>query len=273
MSGNRVRPADVLLDLLRSVGTRGHSVRQLVRIGGLFGFTENGVRVTLSRLLARGLVESPQRGRYRLAAGTDAINEFVERWRLGEERVRPWTPGDWLFAHEAEPTPRSRWALEALGFREAGSGLYLRPDNLQLDIDDLHALGTGIGLDPRVLMIVGRPRGAPVPDAWVGLWQPGALVAHQRELLYRLATSNDRLAGMSRDDARLETFRLGGEVIHALAKDPLLPEELVETGVRAELWRAMLDYDARGKAIWASSEGEKPGTMPVPQLAMSSTAG
>ena len=76
---------------------------------------------------------------------------------------------------------------------------------------------------------------------------------------------------MSRDDARLETFRLGGEVIHALAKDPLLPGELVETGARAGLWHAMLDYDARGKAIWASAEGEKPGTMPVPQLAMTST--
>lgn len=271
MSGARVRPADVLLDLLRSVGARGHSVRQLVRIGGLFGFTENRVRVTLSRLVARGLVESPRRGRYRLAPGTDAVNEFVERWRLGEDRVRPWTPGDWLFAHQPGPTPRSRWALEALGFREAAPGLYLRPDNLQLEVEALHALGTGIGLDSQVLMLVGRPGGAAAADAWPGLWQPAALLAHQRELLQRLEASSDRLAGMSRDRARLETFRLGGEVIHALAKDPLLPEELAETGIRAELWRAMLDYDARGKAIWASGEGEKPGTMPVPQLAMMAT--
>ncbi|MDZ7826195.1 MAG: hypothetical protein U5R48_09525 [Gammaproteobacteria bacterium] len=124
-----------------------------------------------------------------------------------------------------------------------------------------------------MLMIVGRPRGrrSRMPGSVSGSPERWSRISGSCCTGWRRATTG--WPSVSRDDARLESFRLGGEVIHALAKDPLLPEELVETGVRAELWRAMLDYDARGKAIWASSEGEKPGTMPVPQLATSSTAG
>ncbi|HSG89076.1 MAG TPA: hypothetical protein VLA56_07685 [Pseudomonadales bacterium] len=275
MSGSRSRPADVLLDLLRSVGDRGHSVRFLVDAGGLFDFSENTVRVTLSRLLTRGLVESPARGRYRLAARTDALNEFVERWRLGEARVRPWTPDDWLFAQLSAPSASTRWALEALGFREVRLGLFARPDNLRLDPDALLTLGRGIGMEPELLLIRGTPQGCGAPgasDAWRSCWDPQALAADYEELGRRLRESAARLTSLPLDRARLESFRLGGEAIHCLAKDPLLPEQWLDPGPRAALVRETLAYDAAGKAVWASARGREADALPVPQLPSAAAA-
>jgi DNA-binding transcriptional regulator PaaX len=72
------------MDMLRGAPASGRRVAYLIETGSLFGFPENTVRVTLSRLQARGLIESPERGRYKLAPTADPVNEFVERWRLGE---------------------------------------------------------------------------------------------------------------------------------------------------------------------------------------------
>ena len=93
MSRTRTRPGDVILDLLRSARGRRQSASSLIERGALFGFSENTIRVTLSRLMSRGRIESPRRGEYRLSPETDALNDFVERWRLGEDRIRPWQPG------------------------------------------------------------------------------------------------------------------------------------------------------------------------------------
>ncbi len=111
MARARTRPGDVILDLLRSARGRRQSVSALVERGALFGFSENTIRVTLSRLMSRGRIESPGRGEYRLSPETDALNDFVERWRLGEDRVRAWQPGHWLLAHLADADGPSAQAL------------------------------------------------------------------------------------------------------------------------------------------------------------------
>lgn len=266
MSASRSRPADVLLDLLRSVGARGHSVRFLINAGALFGFTENTIRVALSRLGARGLVDSPARGRYRLAEGTDALNEFVERWRLGEQRVRAWRPGRWLIAHTTSDSPEDRWVLETLGFRTVREGLHTRPDNLVLSSDALVAQAVSLGAADDLLLIEGRMQ-ADVAQVWSESWRPEDLLEDYRSLLRRLAESAARLPALPRDRARLESFRLGGEAIHCLAKDPLLPAELIDTAPRAQLVEAMLDYDRLGKAVWAHDRDAEAQTLPTAQLA------
>jgi len=267
MSLPRTRPSDTLLDLLRGAGKRGGSARSLIAVGELFGLTANTVRVTLSRLVARGLLESPCRGQYRLASHGDALNDFVERWRLGEGRLRAWQPGDWLFAHLQGDLPASLWALEALGFRAVRTGLHARPDNLALGLDELRALGERIGLAGSVLLVAGRPQGSPTAAHWLRAWHPSALDDGYLEMLQQLRTSAARLRHLPVAEARLESFRLGGEAIHRLAKDPLLPAEFVDVAARKALWREMIKYEALGKSIWAGAFQEPVDTMPIPQLA------
>jgi phenylacetic acid degradation operon negative regulatory protein len=266
MSRVRARPSDVVLDMLRSARGRQRRAVSLVDAGALFGFNENTIRVTLSRLMARGIIESPERGLYRLSHQTDALNDFVERWRLGEARVRPWQPGRWLFAHPRGAGGTDPWVLDALGFREVRPGLLARPDNLSLDPGELRALAAGIGLDPGVLLLSGEPEGEAVPSAWLEAWHIRALNDGYRDGVDRLSRSAARLPRLSADDACLECFTLGGEMIHRLAKDPLLPAELVDVAAREALWRAMLAYDVQGKEVWAEGRQQRLQHMPRPQL-------
>lgn len=271
VSRERSRPGDVILDMLRSARSRRRSVQSLIAAGRLFDLTENTMRVTLSRLMARGIVESPARGLYRLTDTTDALNDFVERWRLGDKRMRPWTVGHWLFAHNAPASSASdsrpnRWALDALGFREVQTGLHVRPDNLDLSLAGLRELARSIGLDESTLLLSGTPE-TDAAGQWPQLWNPRQLDIDYENALERLQASTARLSALSRDAACLECFRLGGEVIHRLAKDPLLPEQLVNASARTRLWRQMLEYDELGKAIWARGKQGALQRMPHPKLA------
>lgn len=277
MSRERNSPSAVILDMLRSARSRQRSAQSLIAAGALFGFSENTVRVTLSRLASRGLVGSPERGLYRLSEQTDALNDFVERWRLGEARTRAWRRGAWLFAHLAPggtEQAATLWALDALGFREVRPGLFARPDNLALTTAELRALAESIGLGADVLLVAGAPEGDPSPASWWRAWQPEILEADYGDALDRLQDSAARLARLPAEEARLECFTLGGEMIHRLAKDPLLPDDCVDTKAREALWRAMLAYDVQGKEIWArdsaTGTSEALRRMPRPQLATTS---
>lgn len=264
MSAERNRPSDVVLDMLRSARSRQRTARSLVSAGELFGYTANTMRVTLSRLMARGLIESPERGLYRLTRQTDALNQFVERWREGEARVSAWDRETWLFAHLQGEAAKSVWTLHALGFRPLRNHLFGRPANLSLSVSELRTLAQSIGLETDVLLLKGSPEGP--THTWQQLWQPGAIEATYRASLARLQASAAALPHMPLDEARLECFRLGGEMIHLLAKDPLLPTAWLDAEPRRQLWQAMLAYDAQGKDIWAAGKADALHHMPRPQL-------
>lgn len=270
MTRNRARPADYLLDMMRGAGETGRSAAYLVETGRLFGFSDNIVRVTLSRLQARGVIESPSRGQYRLAETADPLNEFVERWRLGEARVRPWDGSTWVIVHQPEASERGPWALDAIGFRPVDAGLFARPDNLSMTAEASRELLVSIGLPTTSLFVLGAPIGGQAND-WPSRWDGNALNREYEDMTRRLEESASRLAGLDVDTARIETFRLGGEGIHLLAKDPLLPATFVDVGARERLWAAMNDYDAAGKAIWAASDRDndidEDNGLPIPRLA------
>lgn len=266
MSKDRAKPADVLLDMLRGAPDSGRSAAYLIDTGRLFGFPENTIRVTLSRLLARELVENPERGRYRLAATADPLNEFVERWRLGEARVTVWQPGQWLLAHVETLSDKAHWILDAFGFREVRRQLFARPDNLADALDETWQRARRIGLPADVLVIQAK-LDASVTHTWMPAWETGRLNREYRTLTARLKESQARLTSLPVDAARLECFKLGGTGIHMLAKDPLLPAEFVDVLARKALHTKMIEYDTAGKAIWSSSRRENTGSLPIPRLA------
>ena len=119
----------LILDLLSTMRRGTMPVGLLVEAGDLFEIAENNIRVALARLLAAGLVERDERGRYRLGSQAGPVNQQVGSWRRLEERLRPWEPGLWVAVHaprgrtpERQRKVRER-ALRFLGFAPLQAGL------------------------------------------------------------------------------------------------------------------------------------------------------
>jgi len=251
-----VSPKSLILDLLRVAAPRAIPVRVFVTIGALFGLSGNALRVALTRSTAQGVVESDERGWYRLAPGASALSSHIEEWRLGERRVKPWD-GGWLACWlsrgvERSVRRRSLRALELAGFRQGLDGLFVRPDNLvastgatfeklrQLALEDDAHTFLADGFDEQLLA------------RWQSsLWNTNKLVRSYRASREGLERSARRAESLPVGEAAVETFLLGGAAIRVLATDPLLPDAMLETGERARLTESMLAYDALGRKVWS----------------------
>jgi phenylacetic acid degradation operon negative regulatory protein len=249
-----VTPKSLLLDLLR-VTPRPVAVRQLVAVGALFGLEANAVRVALTRLVGRGLLASDERGSYRLAAEADPVGSWADGWRLGERRLRPWA-GAWLClwhprGGERGARARSHRALGRIGFREGRDGMWVRPDNLRARAPAVEAQLRELGLMAGAVLFVGQDMPGDVVAGWVeSLWPIEETAGSQRRALRDIERSRARLDRLTGGEALVESFLCGGAAIRALARDPLLPDEIAPGRDRRALGDAMRDYDRRGRAIW-----------------------
>jgi len=246
-----------VLDLLSTLRRGAMPVQALIESAALFGIAGGSVRVALSRALGEGLVERDERGRYRPGEASRAVQERVASWRRLEARVRPWD-GAWL-AVVATRRPssraaqrRSERALRLLGFRELERGLSLRPDNLTGGVARAREELVALGLLPGAL--VGELRELdPISEARARtLWDAKARAALYRRLRRSLDASARRMPALPEAEAMVESFRLGGEALRALAHDPLLPEPIFASEERDALADAMRRYDAIGRSSWAA---------------------
>lgn len=254
-----MKPANLVLDLLRTYGRRGTGVSNLMETAKLFQVSENAMRVTLTRLTGRGLVEKVRRGHYRLAEGSDPITDFVEEWRLGEKRRRPWQANHFLLVHCPAETDKDAWVLNATGFRSSTPNFWMRPDNLSRRSDELRSWLAGMGLSDSSLIAEGAELSEKDAKTFLQLYRVKHLDKQYQALIKNLEASAKRLEALPKAVAMKESFRLGGQALQLLAKDPYLPVELQSPSLRQALWQMMLAYDEQGRGVWT----DKPAIMPT----------
>jgi phenylacetic acid degradation operon negative regulatory protein len=230
-------------------------VRALVEAGGILGLAENGLRVALARLVARGLVERDGPGRYRLAAGAQPISRRVGGWTGADQRTVRWD-GGWIgVLAQATGSGRARRrddarALAFLGFARLLPGLWIRPDNLRGGVADARAALLELGLDPRLPVLRLSELDAETEARARSLWDAQALAADARQAREALERSAARLGRLSPAAAMVETFLVGGRAIRQIALDPCLPQAIAPEHERRALVAAMREYDRAGRACW-----------------------
>ena len=243
-------------------------VRAPVAAAGLFGITENSLRVALARLRASGMVTSDERGRYRLGATAEAVNRLATSWRTIERTLRPWG-GGWLAVaggSGARGRDRSGRALAFLGFRSLRPDLAVRPDNLAGGLAATHERLVELGLEPSADVFGMHDLAPSTAERAAGLWDTAAVRAGYRRTIDELERSERALADLPRPQAMAESFLLGGRAIRQLVLDPRLPEPFVPSSERRALLDALLHYDRAGRGRWASflrEMGATPGETPA----------
>lgn len=260
-----MKPTNIILDLLRTYGTRGTSVQDIASTGALFGLNENRIRVCLSRLRAKGVIENSSRGHYRLCDTADPVNAFAERWRLGELRVKAWQ-GDWNCVHLPSAPSRmgkSAWALTNFGFAAMDASLWVRPNNLNIPNSDLRQQLRSLGVANEAILIGAAELEPTLERNWLRAFKPSRLEQRYTDMIKLLEDSLARLPKLEQSLAKKETFDLGGQGIQLLATDPLLPAQMHNTETRKKLWQTMCRYDEVGRQIWAGQH--KPSVTPMSQ--------
>ena len=232
------------------------SARQLVAACALFGLTENSARVALARLVSSGLVESAERGSYRLGEAATGLAGDVATWRQAEQRLADWS-GRYLMVH-CGPLGRSdrtalrkrERAMGMLGLREFERDLYVRPDNLVGGVEAVRKRLYGLGLDKDASVFVAGDFDPEREGQLTALWDGEALnqlYREQTEALERWLSRADQLA---LEDAARESFLLGNRAIRHIVFDPLLPAPLVDVAARSRFIETVKDYDRAGYGIW-----------------------
>ena len=247
---------DLIFALLDSARTPALPVGYFVACAELLGIDPRTVRVALTRLVKQGVLESPARGQYRLAGRGSQIREVVQNWAEVETQLKPWT-GGWVAVYLAHLKGAGKTAVRAreralrlVGFAPVDKTLWVRPDNLAPTLETLRTRLVGLGLDARATTVIissVAPEQAVDPAT---LWDAGGLETRYRSHIDALAASSQRLPTLDLHAAARETLLLGRAVTHDILTDPLLPEALVDTTLRAEMIVRMKAYDRLGKRTW-----------------------
>lgn len=252
----KIKPKNLILDLLLAADGQPLSVREAIIACALFGVSENNVRVVLLRLSTEGLIESADRGLYRLSGAAHELADEVATWRTAEQRVRPWT-GGYVVVHSAvlrrsdRTTLRARSrALTMLGFRELDPGLLVRPDNIEDSVDALRVRLHALGLEPGASVFVCSQFDAAREKRIRKLWDVKALNTAYKKLRLQLEDWLARADALEPEVAAREAFMLGGKAIRQVVFDPLLPEPMVDTEARRAFVDTVRRYDQAGLKIW-----------------------
>ncbi len=247
---------ELVIDFLSNRYPREMSAAEILGVGAALGFTEQSLRMALTRLVEGALAANPGRGLYRLSRSGEAMRLEVRKWRNLDDLAKPWS-GAWIGVFDAGITRSDRAALRRheramrlRGFRELQAGLWIRPDNLRDSVAALREQLRALGLHPAALVVGLNDLDDDSRAKATGLWDTAAMLATYRALADELLASKTRLERLPLDTAAAESMVLGRDVIRHINLDPVLPEELMPQRALKNLIGTMSDYDQQARQIW-----------------------
>lgn len=246
----------VILNLLGVTDDGTLSVAEAINACALFGITDNSVRVTLARLSQSKLIETTDRGIYRLGEAWQNIASDVAGWRNAEERLVQWE-GKWVLA-AIGTLPRSdrkilrnrQRALSMLGMKELATGLFIRPDNLVGGVVAVRQRLISLGLEDDAIIFRADEFDEDRQNRAAKLWNGDALAASYKQNIARLEEWAKNEAVLPFDIAAQESFILGDNAIREIVFDPMLPAPLVDEEQRRHFFKTMVHFDELGRRIW-----------------------
>jgi phenylacetic acid degradation operon negative regulatory protein len=205
----RMTARSVVLSVLLGAHPAWASAAELIRLTTDFGIKETTLRVALTRMVSAGdLVRS--------ADGYRLSDRLLARQRRQDDamrpQLRPWH-GHWttLIVTSVGTDPRTRAALRTTlhhkRFGELREGVWMRPDNLEFDVD----------VEVRARMRIVQAR----DDA------PTELAGQLWDLPSWAGTGQRLVAEMSRASDVPARFVVAAAIVRHLLTDPVLPDELL----------------------------------------------
>ncbi|GEA05578.1 hypothetical protein KUL42_03390 [Alteromonas sp. KUL42] len=246
----------LLLKLLSSRENIQMNAAAAVRVGALFGISENNIRVTLNRLHSAKLLNVVERGYYQLGPSGKQFADEISQWRFAEQHLVPWQ-SDWIVVQATMLSKSDKKqqrindrALKLLGMKALSSGMYIRPNNMRGGAAYVRNKLQNLGLSEKVFVYRATDFDKTTHNSASALWRVKSLTASYQQGITSLTQSLQKIPALSLDDATKETFEIGDNALRNLVFDPLLPEPLIDVALRQQ-YRALVEqYDDVGAGIW-----------------------
>ncbi len=247
---------ELVLDFLSNRAPREMAARAIVDSAAALGFSEQSIRMALTRLVGDKLALKQSRGTYRLAPSGDAMRREVRKWRNIASLTQAWA-GAWVCIHDRgvarsdrAAMRRHEQAMRLRGFREFRAGLWLRPANLRQQIAELRGELHALGLHRDAIVAEIRDLDDRAQAEAMRLWDAAELLATYDRLTRAMEASMKRVERLPMVEAAGETLVLGRDVISHINLDPMLPEELMPRRPLRTMVERMVEYDELGRRIW-----------------------
>jgi phenylacetic acid degradation operon negative regulatory protein len=225
-------------------------VGSLIRLLEPLGVAEGHARTVLSRMTAKGWLDSMREGKrayYALSGRGRLLLEEGEARIYRPERVTEWD-GQWtLLAYSIPEEQRSirdrlRTRLSWLGFGSLGNGLWVTPHDVR---DRVREVSEELGVVGHLQVFRGSYAGYSTPADLVSqCWDlPGLNVRFEAFVNRHLDACMDLMGGdvaLSPRDAYVRRFELVHEYREFPLLDPYLPRPLQPDGWAAECAQALL---------------------------------
>ena len=205
----RMTARSVVLSVLLGAHPAWASAAELIRLTTDFGIKETTLRVALTRMVSAGdLVRS--------ADGYRLSDRLLARQRRQDDamrpQLRPWH-GHWttLIVTSVGTDPRTRAALRTTlhhkRFGELREGVWMRPDNLEFDVD----------VEVRARMRIVHARDDAPAELAGQLWDLPSWAGNGQRLVAEMSCAGDVPA----------RFVVAAAIVRHLLTDPVLPDELL----------------------------------------------
>ncbi len=245
--------------LLKLLGSRDNiqmNAGAAVRVGALFGISENNIRVTLTRLQSAQLITLVERGYYKLGDKGMRFAREIHQWREDENGLVPWQ-NDWVVA-QTSTFPKSdkkqlrtnERALKLVGMRKLVNDTYIRPNNFVGGTIEIRNKLHTLGLSSKALVFSASDFDNKTQSKAMGLWRHLNLETLYEEGCNEIEVSLARLPSLSLEDATKESYVIGDRALYHLVFDPLLPAPLVDVTMRERYRNLVKRYDDVGAQIW-----------------------
>ncbi len=199
----------VVLSVLLGAHPARATASELVALTADFGIKETTVRVALTRMVGAGdLIRS--------ADGYRLSDRLLARQRRQDDAMRPRTRawnGDWLLlvvtavGSDARARAALRTTMHDKRFGELREGVWMRPDNLELNLDP--------GVADRVRVLTARDEA------------PAELAGELWDLTAWARTGHRLFDEMSSAPEIPDRFTTAAAIVRHLLTDPMLPPELL----------------------------------------------
>ena len=252
----KMNARDLIIDLLLGLQGRELSIKQIILAASLFQISENSIRVAVTRLSSEGVIETIERGIYQLSAKSHEWADIILNRKQGIKQTKIWNK-QYLAVFTAKlgrvdrtALKRRDRALRHLGFRLLEQGIYIRPDNLAMNFDEICAELKASGLEENAnickICHFDRTTLRSIPS----LWSPNILNQNYQKYHRMIQDWLVIMPTLTLEEAAKQSLLLGRQTISLLMNDPLLPEDFVDVGLRIQFANSVQQLDQTGLALW-----------------------